>query len=235
MEKVTKRRSITGRRSWASRRSNDRRLARLKISRARFDGVNEDGPNRQKRLKAPHTSTSKANVLTYLSVKGTHELLDGKGQTAGRDRRAVHDDADGGREDAGRPLADASLRDLDLKPNGENDLPPVRQRRPGCSLPLRARLARRRRCRASRSLSTTARLGGGILDHRWNRPSKVPSAGRLPQRSHRVPAERRRRRGHNWSTEKPKRVRAPNRFNSTASLSTPTDRHREGDGSSTRC
>ena len=98
---------------------NDRRLARLKIS-GTVRGVNEDGPNRQK-LEGTAYFDLGNNVLTYLSVKGTHELLDGKGQTAGviegqftMTRTPV--------PQMPADLSDASLRDLELKPNAENTL-----------------------------------------------------------------------------------------------------------------
>ncbi len=96
-----------------------KQLARLKIS-GTVRGVNEDGPNRQK-LDGTAYFDLEAGILTYLSVKGTKELLDGKGQTAGviegqfaMTRTAV----------AKMPpdLSDASLRDLDLKPGTENTL-----------------------------------------------------------------------------------------------------------------
>ncbi|MBP3953959.1 hypothetical protein J8F10_01405 [Gemmata sp. G18] len=98
---------------------NDRRLARLKIS-GTVRGVNEDGPNRQK-LEGTAYFDLGNNVLTYLSVKGTHELLDGKGQTAGviegqftMTRTPV--------PQMPADLSDASLRDLELRPNAENTL-----------------------------------------------------------------------------------------------------------------
>ncbi len=96
-----------------------KQLARLKIG-GTVRGVNEDGPNRQK-LDGTAYFDPEAGILTYLSVKGTKELLDGKGQTVGviegqfaMTRTAV----------AKMPpdLSDASLRDLDLKPGAENTL-----------------------------------------------------------------------------------------------------------------
>ena len=100
-------------------RVNERRLARLGIS-GTVRGINEDGPNRQK-IDGNAYFDMDAGLLTYLSVKGTHELLDGKGQTVGviegqfaMTRTSV----------AKMPadLSDASLRDLGLKPNTENTL-----------------------------------------------------------------------------------------------------------------
>ena len=98
---------------------NDRRLARLKLS-GTVRGVNEDGPNRQK-IDGTAYFDLESNVLTYLSVKGTHELLDGKGQTVG----VIEGQFALTRTPVAKmpaDLSDASLRDLDLKPNGENDL-----------------------------------------------------------------------------------------------------------------
>ncbi len=98
---------------------NERRMARLKLS-GTVRGVNEDGPNRQT-LTGTAYFDLESNILTYLSVKGTHELLDGKAQTVGSiegqftmTRTVV----------AKMPadLSDPSLRDLDLKPGAENTL-----------------------------------------------------------------------------------------------------------------
>ncbi len=96
-----------------------KQLARLKIS-GTVRGVNEDGPNRQK-LDGTAYFDPESGILTYLSVKGTKELLDGKGQTVGviegqfaMTRATV----------AKMPpdLSDAALGDLDLKPGAENTL-----------------------------------------------------------------------------------------------------------------
>lgn len=98
---------------------NDRRLARLKIS-GTVKGVNLDGPTRQ-RLDGTAYFDLDTSVLTYLSVKGTHELLDGKGQTAGviegqftmTRTPLLKMPAD---------LSDGSLRDLALTRTDENTL-----------------------------------------------------------------------------------------------------------------
>ncbi|QEG30953.1 hypothetical protein GobsT_57710 [Gemmata obscuriglobus] len=98
---------------------NDRRLARLKLN-GTVRGVNLDGPSRQK-IEGTAYFDLDANLLHYLSVKGTHELLDGKGQTLGvvegqftMTRSAV----------AKMPadLSDASLRDVTLTRTPENTL-----------------------------------------------------------------------------------------------------------------
>jgi hypothetical protein len=94
-------------------------LARLKIA-GTVRGVNEDGPCRHK-IEGTAYFDLDANLLTYLSVKATKEMLDGKGQTAGMiegqftmTRTAL----------AKLPpdLSDTSLSDLDLKAGAENTL-----------------------------------------------------------------------------------------------------------------
>jgi len=95
------------------------RMARLRIS-GTVRGVNEDGPSRQK-LEATGYFDLGAGLLTYLSLKGTHELLDGSGQTLGRiegqftmTRARI--------EKLPPDLSDASLRGLELRPTSENTL-----------------------------------------------------------------------------------------------------------------
>ncbi len=98
---------------------NGKQLARLKIS-GTVRGVNEDGPNRQK-LDGTAYFDLDAGLLTYLSVRGTHELLDGKGQTAG----VIEGQFVMTRSPVAKmppDLSDAALRDLELKPNAENTL-----------------------------------------------------------------------------------------------------------------
>src|SRR5438105_2656107 len=58
-----------------------KRVARLKIT-GQVRGVDQDGPGRLK-LDATAYFDLDAKLLTYLSVKGTHEMLDGSGQTMG--------------------------------------------------------------------------------------------------------------------------------------------------------
>jgi hypothetical protein len=94
-------------------------LARLKIS-GTVRGVNEDGPNRQK-LDGTAYFDLDAGILTYLSVRGTHELLDGKGQTVG----VIEGQFAMTRSPVAKmpaDLSDAALRDLELKPTPENTL-----------------------------------------------------------------------------------------------------------------
>jgi hypothetical protein len=96
-----------------------KRLAKLKIA-GTVRGVNEDGPNRQK-LDGTAYFDLGANLLTYLSLRGTHELINGQtGQIDGliegqftMIRSAIALPAD---------LSDASLRGLDLKPGADNTL-----------------------------------------------------------------------------------------------------------------
>ena len=96
-----------------------KRCARLKISGI-VRGVNEDGPNQQK-LEGNAFFDLDANLLSYLSLRGTHELLDGKGQTVGRIEGQFT--MTRSRLDKLPPdLSDASLKDLDLKPTLENTL-----------------------------------------------------------------------------------------------------------------
>ena len=95
-----------------------KRVARLKVTGS-VRGVDQDGPGRLK-LDATAYFDLDARLLTYLSVKGTHEMLDGTGQTMGlyeglsvTTRSPLALPAD---------LSDASLRGLDLKPTADNTL-----------------------------------------------------------------------------------------------------------------
>jgi len=100
-------------------RPNGKQLARLKISGS-VRGVNEDGPNRQK-IEGTAYFDLNTGILSYLSVKGTKELLDGKGQTVG----VIEGQFAMTRSPVAKmpsDLSDAVLRDLDLKPGLENTL-----------------------------------------------------------------------------------------------------------------
>jgi hypothetical protein len=98
---------------------NDRRVARLKVG-GTVRGVNQDGPSRQK-LDGTAYFDLDAGILTYLSVKGSHELLDGKGQTVGViDGQFTMTRSPVAKMPA--DLSDASLRDLELRPTAENTL-----------------------------------------------------------------------------------------------------------------
>ncbi|MBA4189199.1 MAG: hypothetical protein C0467_14470 [Planctomycetaceae bacterium] len=95
------------------------RVARLRIS-GTVRGVNQDGPSRQK-IEATAYFDLDAGILTYLSLKGTHELLDGSGQTVGR-IEGQFTMARSRVEQLPPDLSDASLRGLDLRPTTENTL-----------------------------------------------------------------------------------------------------------------
>lgn len=94
-------------------------LARLKLS-GTLRGVNEDGPNRQTVSGTAYFDLDRG-FLTYLSVRGTKELLDGMGRAVG----VVEGQFSMTRAPVAQmpaDLSDASLRDLDLKPGTENTL-----------------------------------------------------------------------------------------------------------------
>jgi hypothetical protein len=94
-------------------------LARLKLS-GTLRGVNEDGPNKQTLTGTAYFDLDRG-FLTYLSVRGTKELLDGMGRAVG----VVEGQFSMTRAPVAQmpaDLSDASLRDLDLKPDSENTL-----------------------------------------------------------------------------------------------------------------
>lgn len=99
---------------------DNRRVARLRVF-GTIRGVNGDGPNRQK-LDGTAYFDLDAKVLTYLSVRGTHELLDGQtGHTVG----VIDGQFTMTRTPLGQPpaeLSDAGLRGVGLKPDGGNTL-----------------------------------------------------------------------------------------------------------------
>lgn len=91
--------------------------AKLRIT-GTVRGVNEDGPNRQK-IEGTAYVNLEAGLVSYLSIKGTHELLDGNGHTVGSIEgqfimarlpiKTVPDD-----------LSESALRGISLKPDVEN-------------------------------------------------------------------------------------------------------------------
>lgn len=97
-----------------------RRVARLRVF-GTIRGVNGDGPNRQK-LDGTAYFDLDAGVLSYLSVRGTRELLDGQtGHTVG----VVDGQFTMTRKALPQPpaeLSDAGLGGVGLKPDGENTL-----------------------------------------------------------------------------------------------------------------
>jgi hypothetical protein len=96
-----------------------KRLARLQVS-GTVKGVNADGPSRQK-LEGTAYFDLGDGFLTYLSLKGTHDLLDGNGQTAGR-VEGLFTMTRSRLEKLPPDLSDASLRGLELSPTPENTL-----------------------------------------------------------------------------------------------------------------
>ncbi|HEY8504814.1 MAG TPA: hypothetical protein VIL46_09545, partial [Gemmataceae bacterium] len=93
-----------------------RPLARVAL-KGEVRGVNEDGPSRQ-RLEGMFYFDRQSEHLTYLSLSGVHELLDGEGRVAGRvegqfvlSRRAHTRPED---------LSDEAVRGLELEPNERN-------------------------------------------------------------------------------------------------------------------
>jgi hypothetical protein len=145
-------------------------LARLKLT-GTVRGVNEDGPNRQK-IDGTAYFDLDASILTYLSVRGTHELLDGKGQTVG----VIEGQFAMTRSPVSQmpaDLSDASLRDLELKPNSENTLLLYDNQ----DLGVRFLYPRGWRVGAvqGKQLTLDHARGGGIL-FTVEPPAKVPSA-----------------------------------------------------------
>src|SRR5207253_11071928 len=97
---------------------NGRRLARVHFA-GTVRGVSEDGPSRQQ-LDGFYYFDLESSHLSYLSLKGTHSLLDKTGQEAGRIEgqftltRQAH---------ARCPeLGDEAIRGLALQPSEENTL-----------------------------------------------------------------------------------------------------------------
>jgi hypothetical protein len=140
--------------------TDGKRMARLRVS-GTVRGVNEDGPNRQK-LEGTAFFDLNAKLLTYLSVKGTHELLDG---TTGMTMGSIDGHFVMTRTPLAQPpadLSDASLRGLALKPDAENTLLLYDDPRLG----VRFLYPRGWRVGAVQGKQLTldhSRLGGGIL------------------------------------------------------------------------
>lgn len=178
---------------------NDRRMARLKLSGS-VRGVNEDGPNRQK-IDGTAYFDLESNYLAYLSVKGTHELLDGEGRTVG----VIEGQFTTTRTPLPKmpaDLSDASLRDLDLKPNVENTL--LLYDNP--DLGVRFLYPRGWRVGAvqGNQLTLDHARGGGILIT-VEPPAKVPAADDYLTEAAAVLAKQK---GEVTATEKPERLRA---------------------------
>ncbi len=139
---------------------NGKRMAKLRVT-GTVRGVNQDGPSRQK-LDGTVFFDLGAGLLTYLSIRGTQELLDGAtGQTVGviegqfvMTRSSL--------EQLPADLSDASLRGLSLKPDPENTLLLY----DNAALGVRFLYPRGWRVGAVQGRQVTldhAQLGGGIL------------------------------------------------------------------------
>jgi hypothetical protein len=145
--------------------------AKLRIS-GTIRGVNEDGPSRQK-LEGTAYFLTESGIVAYLSIKGTHELLDGAGQTVGAidgqfimTRQVL--------KQLPADLADTSLRGLALKPDAEN----TQLLHDDTSLGVRFLYPRGWRVGAVQGKQVTLdhpKLGGGVLIT-VEPASKVPAA-----------------------------------------------------------
>ncbi|HJZ54642.1 MAG TPA: hypothetical protein VKE74_06765 [Gemmataceae bacterium] len=179
---------------------NNRKVARLRVSGS-VRGVNEDGPNRQK-LEGTAYFDLDAGTLVYLSLKGTHELLDGSGQTAG----VIDGQFTLKRSPLAQPppdLADASLAGLVLKPTPENTL--LLYDNP--DLGVRFLYPRGWRVGAVQGKQVTldhARFGGGILIT-VEPAAKVPSADEYARE---ITTFLRKEKAEVTASEPPTRVRA---------------------------
>ena len=95
---------------------NGRRQARLSLAGA-IRGIDDNGPCKHSLDGTAYFDLAE-NRLVYLSLKGTHELLDGSGKTTGTiegrftmTRTAVKES---------KELSDVALKDVELKPTPEN-------------------------------------------------------------------------------------------------------------------
>lgn len=96
----------------------NRRHARVAVS-GTVRGINEDGPNRQQ-LDGWFFFDLESNHLSYLTLKGTHMLLEKAGKEAGRiEGRFVLTRQVNQRSP---DLADQALRGVDLKPGADNTM-----------------------------------------------------------------------------------------------------------------
>jgi hypothetical protein len=96
---------------------NGRQQARISLA-GTVRGVDDNGPCKHS-LDGTAYFDLTANRLSYLSLKGTHELLDGSGKTVGtiEGRFTLTRSASDARD-----LADAAIKGVELKPNSENSL-----------------------------------------------------------------------------------------------------------------
>ncbi len=148
-----------------------RQVAKLSVA-GTVRGVNEDGPNRQQLDGLAYFDLA-TGMLSYLSVRGTHSLLDGDGRTMG----VVNGQFIMTRKPVAQlppDLSDAALAGLVLKPGPENTL--LLYDDP--ALGVRFVYPRGWRVGAVQGKQVTidhARLGGGILITVIP-PGKVPGA-----------------------------------------------------------
>jgi len=95
-----------------------RNFAKLNVS-GTVKGTTQDGPSRQK-LDGVAYFDLEANRLTYLNLKGTHELLSSEGKVTGRiEGTFVMTRGPAGKTD---DLSDTALKALDLRPGADNSL-----------------------------------------------------------------------------------------------------------------
>ena len=97
---------------------NGKNYAKLSVL-GTVKGTTQDGPSRQK-LDGLAYFDIDANRLTYLNLKGTHELLSAEGKVTGRiEGTFVMTRGPAGKTD---DLSDAALKALDLRPGSDNTL-----------------------------------------------------------------------------------------------------------------
>jgi hypothetical protein len=96
--------------------NGERRVARVAIA-GTLEGINEDGPTRQK-LSGYLLVDPKTECITFLKIDGEHYLLDGKGKEVGKVTGSfvmTRTPLEGH-----KPLADAAIKELTLDPSEEN-------------------------------------------------------------------------------------------------------------------
>jgi hypothetical protein len=146
--------------------------AKLRIT-GTIRGINEDGPNRQK-LEGTAYFNLEAGLVNYLSIKGTHELLDG---ASGKAVGSIEGQFVMTRFPIAKlpvDLTDGSLARVGLKPDAENTLLLYDD----SSLGVRFLYPRGWRVGAVQGKQVTldhAKLGGGMLIT-LEPAAKVPSA-----------------------------------------------------------
>lgn len=177
-----------------------KQLARLKISGS-VRGVDKDGPSRHKLDGTAYFDFS-AGLLTYVSMKATKELLDGKGQTGG----LVEGQFTLTRTPVAKmpaELSDVSLRDIDLKSSADNTL--LLYDNPDLGIRfLHPRGWRVGTVQGKQITLDHARGGGGIFIT-VEPPAKVPTADDYLKE---VLEDMKKQKATVTNTEKPKQIRA---------------------------